>query len=506
MRQAAYYKRRSFPYGTTRAALAAAVLVALVPGGSPSPAAAQPPAGGAPDIRLFFEAANPDDDAAEDALEQIAAAWRDGYAPIVRDMLRLLRPPAPPAPTVGALDPTRTEPAFELTLRREHPSTRVWRRLMRFVEQQTGQRFGGEVDRLQHWIWEQPYDPHPDYALFKGEWYAAVDTRFRSFFPRNVTATIRLDEIDWGGVVVNGIPPLAYPRTLPAAAAEYLDDDHVVFGIAVNGEARAYPKRILAWHEMALDRLGGVELTIVYCTLCGTVIPYESVVDGRHVTIGTSGFLYRSNKLMFDDETKSLWNTFEGEPVVGPLVGSGLRLRHRSVVTTTWEEWRRSHPETTVLSLETGHRRDYSEGAAYRDYFGTDRLMFQVPQIDDRLRNKDEVVVMLLADAAGARHPLAIAAAFLDDNRVYETEHAGQRLVVVTSAAGANRVYAAGADRFARLLDDGRVADAAGGAWRVTEDALVADTDPQRRLPRVAAQRAFWFGWYSQFPETRLIR
>ncbi len=506
MRQAAYYKRRSLPYGTTRAALAAAVLVALVAGGSPWPAAAQPPAGGAPDIRLFFEAANPDDDAAEEALEQIAAAWRDGYAPIVRDMLRLLRPPAPPAPTFGAPDPTRTEPAFELTLRREHPSTRVWRRLMRFVERQTGQRFGGEVDRLQHWIWEQPYDPHPDYALFKGEWYAAVDTRFRSFFPRGVTATIRLDEIDWGGVVVNGIPPLAYPRTLPAAAAEYLDDDHVVFGIAVNGEARAYPKRILAWHEMALDRLGGVELTIVYCTLCGTVIPYESVVDGRHVTIGTSGFLYRSNKLMFDDETKSLWNTFEGVPVVGPLVGSGLRLRHRSVVTTTWEEWRRLHPETTVLSLETGHRRDYSEGAAYRDYFGTDRLMFQVPQIDDRLRNKDEVVVMLLADAAGTRHPLAIAAGFLSDNRVYQTEHAGHRLAVITSARGANRVYAAGAERFARLLDDGRVADAAGGVWRVTEDALVAEGDPQRRLARVAAQRAFWFGWYSQFPETRLIR
>ncbi len=506
MRQAAYYKRRSLPHGTTRAALAAALLVALLAGGSPSPAAAQPPAGQAPDIRLFLQAANEDDDVAEEALEQIAAAWRDGHAAIVRDMLRLLRPPAPPAPTFGTFDPTRTEPAFALTLRREHPSTRVWRRLMRFVEQQTGQRFRGEVDRLQHWIWEQPYDPHPDYALFKGEWYAAIDTRFRSFFPRSVATTIRLDEIDWGGVVVNGIPPLAYPQTLPAAAAEYLDDDHIVFGIAVNGEARAYPKRVLAWHEMALDRLGGVELTIVYCTLCGTVIPYESVVDGRHITIGTSGFLYRSNKLMFDDETKSLWNTFEGVPVVGPLVGSGLRLRHRSVVTTTWEEWRRSHPETTVLSLETGHRRDYSEGAAYRDYFATDRLMFQVPQVDERLRNKDEVVVMLLADAAGARHPLAIAARFLGDNRVYQTEHAGHRLVVVTSARGANRVYAAGADRFARLLDDGRVADVAGGVWRVTEDALVADADPQRRLPRVAAQRAFWFGWYSQFPDTALIR
>ena len=489
-----------------RAALAVALLVARLPGGPPPATAAQPPAGEAPIIQLFFQAANPDDDVAEEALEQIAAAWRDGYAPMVRDMLRLLRPPAPPAATFGTLDPTRTEAAFEFTLRQEHPSTRVWRRLMRFLEEQTGQRFRGEVDQLQHWIWEQPYDPHPDYALFKGEWYAAVDTRFRSFFPRGVAATIRLDEIDWGGVTVNGIPPLAYPRTLPAAAAEYLDDDHIVFGIAVNGEARAYPKRILAWHEMALDRLGGVELTIVYCTLCGTVIPYESVVDGRHITIGTSGFLYRSNKLMFDDETKSLWNTFEGVPVVGPLVGSGLRLRHRSVVTTTWEEWRRIHPETTVLSLETGHGRDYSEGAAYRDYFSTDRLMFQVPQVDRRLRNKDEVVVVLLADAAGARHPLAIAARFLRDNRVYHTEHAGHRLVVVTSARGANRVYAAGADRFARLLDDGRVADIGGGVWRVTEDALVADADPQRRLPRIAAQRAFWFGWYSQFPDTALIR
>ena len=158
-----------------------------------------------------------------------------------------------------------------------------------------------------------------------------------------MASEIRLDEIDWGGVVVNGIPPLEYPQTLPAAAADYLDDDHVVFGIAVNGAARAYPKRILAWHEMALDRLGGLELTIVYCTLCGTVIPYESVVDGQHIRIGTSGFLYRSNKLMFDHDTRSLWNTFEGVPVVGPLVGSGLRLRHRAVVTTTWGEWA-AHP------------------------------------------------------------------------------------------------------------------------------------------------------------------
>ena len=203
-------------------------------------------------------------------------------------------------------------------------------------QEQTGQRFGADLASWQQWIWSQPYDPHPDHGFFKGQWYSQIDPRFADFFPRGVTSRIRLDEIEWGGVAVNGIPPLEYPARLAADDAAYLADDHVVFGIALGGEARAYPKRILAWHEMALDRLAGVELTIVYCTLCGTVIPFESVADGRHLTFGTSGLLYRSNKLMFDDETKSLWNTFEGVPVVGELAGSGLRLTPHAVVTTTW--------------------------------------------------------------------------------------------------------------------------------------------------------------------------
>ena len=126
--------------------------------------------------------------------------------------------------------------------------TRVYRRLIRLLEEQTGERFGNDVGRWQQWIWQQPYDPHPEYARFKGLWYGQIDPRFREFFPPNVTSLIRLDEVDWGGVPPNGIPPLEYPERLGAADAEYLDDDNIVFGIAVNGDARAYPKRILAWH------------------------------------------------------------------------------------------------------------------------------------------------------------------------------------------------------------------------------------------------------------------
>jgi hypothetical protein len=260
---------------------------------------------------------------------------------------------------------------------------------------------------------------------------------------------------------------------------------------------------------MALDQLGGVELTIVYCTLCGTVIPYDSTAGGKQRKIGTSGFLYRSNKLMFDEETNSLWSTITGEPVVGELVGTGLQLRHYPVVTTTWAEWKDQHPDTTVLSLETGHDRDYDEGAAYRGYFASDHLMFSVSQTDDRLRNKDEVLALRLVPEEDGR-PLAISVEYLLEHPVYEIEIAGRPLVVVTSTEGANRVYERYEHEFADELDDtaagGTLKDAGGRRWQVTEDALILEEDPLVQLERVPAYRTFWFGWYAQYPETELIR
>jgi hypothetical protein len=297
---------------------------------------------------------------------------------------------------------------------------------------------------------------------------------------------------------------------VPAREAGWLKDGHVVFGVEIGGEARAYPKRILAWHELARDRVGGVPITLVYCTLCGTVIPYDSTAGGRPHTLGTSGLLYRSNKLMYDRETMSLWSTVEGRPVLGPLAGSDLELTALPVVTTTWREWRERHPDTTVLSRDTGHERDYSEGAAYRAYFATDRLMFGVPAADDRLRNKDEVLAVLLRPrgAAGTepRQALALSVAFLRKNPVYALTFAGHALVALTTAGGANRLYAADGVVFTRLRPDGTVEDAQGRAWRIDEDALRLPSEPEQVLPRIPARRAFWFGWHAQFPRTELVK
>ena len=113
---------------------------------------------------------------------------------------------------------------------------------------------------------------------------------------------------------------------------------------------------------------------------------------------------------------------------------------------------------------------------------------------------------MRLPTATGERQPLAMSAEFLDERPVYHTEVAGHSLVVVTSRAGANRVYEAGSTRFARRLDDDRVADDTGRIRTVAEDALISQDGSAQRLARVPAQRAFWFGWYAQFPDTVLIQ
>ena len=349
------------------------------------------------------------------------------------------------------------------------------------------------------WLWKQEFTMHPDYPEFRAAIYSSVDPRFRWWFFHGMPHTIRVDEILWGGVKVDGIPPLQHAPVIPAAEADYLGKKNTVFGVYVNGEARAYPKRILAWHEMANDTLGGLDVTLVYCTLCGSAILYDQHIGDRRFEFGTSGFLYRSNKLMYDHETHSLWSALEGRPVTGKLAGSDLELKRLPIVTTTWGEWRRRHPDTTVLSLETGHRRDYGEGVAYREYFATDRIMFPIPFDDDRLKNKQEVLAVVLD-----RTPTAFDTKFLSKNPLHHDAVGRRPVVVLTDKSGANRLYDAVGVKFKKWDGQSALTDEQGGRWQVTEDAL--EGPDGKKQDRLAAHRAFWFGWHAQFPNVRLVR
>ncbi|MFT5113129.1 MAG: hypothetical protein ACI8P9_002457 [Parasphingorhabdus sp.] len=379
------------------------------------------------------------------------------------------------------------------------------RRLITLLREKTGQPLIHQRTDWMVWLWNQPENKHPAYAQFKGIIYSFLDKRFAKYFGLEPKTKIRLDEIVWGGVSQDGIPPLRQPTMIAADQADYLAEDNVVFGIEINGDARAYPKRILAWHEMFIDEIGGTKFAGVYCTLCGAVILYETVHNGVEHHMGTSGFLYRSNKLMYDQTTQSLWNSTWGEPVVGPLVDQGIRLKRSYLVTTTWGEWKKRHPDTTVLAINTGFQRDYSEGAAYRNYFAIDDLMFNVPKTDNRLANKDEVVALVFPDSPDSQ--LAISAKFLTGNPFYQDQLGTTSFVVLTDTSGANRVYnnTASAEKHEFVSYNGAniVNDANGMRWTMSEAELVAEDGTT--LQRLPSHRAFWFGWYAAYPKTRLV-
>lgn len=385
-----------------------------------------------------------------------------------------------------------------------HGRSNAANQILSLLERRTGENFKLNTNDWFFWLWNQPEATASTYGRFKAELYGQIDPKFHTYFSeRQPSARIRLDEVRWGGVVQDGIPPLRNPEMISARKADYLQDDNIVFGIEINGDARAYPKRILAWHEMFVDTIGGVEIAGVYCTLCGTVIPFKTNVNGVNYELGTSGFLYRSNKLMYDRATQSLWSTTRGEPVIGPLVDQGIVLEHLGVVTTTWGEWKRRHPKTTVLSLNTGHSRNYGEGVAYSDYFATDQLMFITPFQDDRLDNKQEVLALRFP--ASPKEQLAIDTDFLNRNPLYKTNIGFQKILVLTDKTGANRVYDPKDVEFVSYDQNQTLTDSDGNRWRQDENVLV-QIKGKRELSSLPYRRAFWFGWLAAFPETKLIK
>jgi len=144
------------------------------------------------------------------------------------------------------------------------PSRATVAKTFAILEAKTGQKFGSDLDAWNQWIWSQKSDPHPGYAQFKSKLYSRIDPRFSEYFEDADNLNIRLDQIQWGGVRRDGIPPLKNPKMLAASEADYLSDSDVVFGIDLNNDARCYPKRILAWHEMFKDTIGGESVCGVY--------------------------------------------------------------------------------------------------------------------------------------------------------------------------------------------------------------------------------------------------
>ena len=166
------------------------------------------------------------------------------------------------------------------------------------------------------WSQNRGLDGGQGYVDFKSTLYERIDPQFGPLL-RSVADQAEVAAIQWGGVPLGGIPELNDPERVPAAEADWMVDDEVVLGVIANGEAVAYPLRILARHELANDTIGGDDLAIVYCTLCRSGLIFERDVDGQRLDFLTSGLLLNSNKIMYDVQTGSLWHHLRGIGIGG---------------------------------------------------------------------------------------------------------------------------------------------------------------------------------------------
>lgn len=215
--------------------------------------------------------------------------------------------------------------------------------------------------------------------------------------------SVPLDQIVDGGPGKDGIPAILTPRFISAGKAMFLQGTDRVLGLTLGTEAKAYPIKILNWHEIVNDTVSGTAVVVTYCPLCGTGIAFEATVEGYRHTFGVSGLLYQSDLLMYDHQTESLWSQISMHAVAGPLTGKELTpifLEH-----TTWAEWRAAHPSTLVLSTKTGSLRNYDRDP-YSGYAGNSELYFDTNHFDSRYHPKEWVVGIDLNGVAKA-YPFA---------------------------------------------------------------------------------------------------
>ena len=320
--------------------------------------------------------------------------------------------------------------------------------------------------------------PAPDdYQRWKSSLYLRFGEAWAPFFD-DPDADVDWRYISWGGVGIDDrpvenadgfcscIPALNDPQVTGAEGGDWYPDDRLVFGVELNGEARAYPKNQMEVHEMVNDTLGGRRIGLVYCTLCGTAQAFitDDLPDGVETPTGsfelrTSGLLSRSNKVMFELHTFSFFDTFRGKAISGPLQDIGLELEPVTVSTATWAEWKAGHPDTTIVAEDGGLRRTYPlDPLRGRDDNGP---IFPVGDIDPRLPAQDQVLGVRFGDVTVAFPEIAARVALAAGSTV---EYEG---VSVRLEAGALNAF-----------------DRAG--------------EP------IATHQSFWFAWSQFFPETEV--
>lgn len=272
--------------------------------------------------------------------------------------------------------------------------------------------------------WDLPaWDGYDD---LKRQLYTMVEPAWDPFFDNNVSIDWR--PVTWGGVRIDDrplgtttpcvggcIPALDDPPTVPASDANWYPDSDIVFGVVVGAEVLALPRNLMEVHEMLNLSLGGRRLGIPYCTLCGSAQAYltDSVPAAfSDPVMRTSGLLTRSNKVMYDLETMSVFDTFTGAALSGPLGEASVVLEQVSVVASTWGDWKLAHPDTRIIARDGGIGRTYErDPLGDRDAGGP---IFPIGPSDPRLPVQENVVGVIAPDGTPLAFPVEAVRAAIE--------------------------------------------------------------------------------------------
>ncbi|MGR5177768.1 DUF3179 domain-containing protein [Vibrio parahaemolyticus] len=281
-------------------------------------------------------------------------------------------------------------------------------------------------------------------------------------------ASVPQSLIQRGGPPRDGIPAIDNPKFVSAAAASYLHSDDIVLGLNVDGVAKAYPLRILNWHEIVNDRIGDTYYLISYCPLCGSGMAFESFSDDARQTnfsFGVSGLLYNSDVLMYDRATESLWSQIHGEAISGPHVGR--KLKQVPLTLIRWSGWAERHPDSLVLSVDTGFRRNYNQDP-YAGYAKNAALYFPVANQAPDLYHPKEMVMGVKVKQSFIAFPFSELTK--QSRPQFNIDIENTQYTVHWDAENQS-------------------------AWI---------TDDERKV--VPSTMLFWFAWYAFYPDTEIYR
>ncbi len=307
---------------------------------------------------------------------------------------------------------------------------------------------------------------------------------------------IPLDKVRGGGPPKDGIPSIDSPVFAGIDESRFMSDSDTVVGVEINGDAKAYPIFILVWHEIVNDRIGNVPVSVTYCPLCYTSQVFERVIDGQEVEFGTSGKLYNSNLLMYDRLTESYWSQALGLAVTGELSGHRLHLIPFDII--TWGDWKSLHPDTLVLTTDTGHIRSYATDP-YGSYYTEPQIMFPVEHSDDRMHPKEVILGFNQDDVYKAFRQNDI------ESNIVINDSVGEVPVMLVS------LYSQNSRAFERTVEgeildfafsDDKILDSQTNSEWNYDGLAVSGYYEGMQLKRMAIEPGFWFEWVAFHPNT----